>query len=122
MCSSDLNEVELLMNTQMFQNLLFNFVIFDSHTIPQCYFLNGINLDNATFFYYDNLVIPRLLDYVGLCAKDTKRTNSSLTNPKKLVIIKKLKQLLEENSNLQHSINKHYYADHMLFDKVKFHY
>ena len=49
--------------------------------------------------------------------------NANIKNyNQKLVIINKLKQLLEENSNLQHSIDKHYYADHVLFDKVKFQY
>ncbi len=124
-CNSDIpvDEVELMMGTKMFQNLLFDFVIFDGHTIPQCCYIEGLNLDNITFFYHDEQVIPRILKYVGLLNQPrVKNTNNSLTNSKKIVIIKKLKSLLTHNPKLQHSIDKHYWADHKLFDNVKFYY
>jgi len=123
-CNSDIpiEEIELLVNTRMFQNLLFNFVIFDGHTLPQSYYLQGIDLGKATFFYHNKQVIHQVLNYVGMSTKNIKNRNNSLTNPKKLVILNKLKSLLDDNPKLQHSIDKHYYADHKLFDQVKFHY
>lgn len=117
----EFEEIQMLMNTEMFQNLLFNFVIFDNHTLPQSCFLQGLDLDTITFFYFDAEVIPRLLSYVGI-TKEIKTTNSALTNQKKLVIIRKLKNLLKDNPTLQRKIDTHYYCDHQLFDKVKFVY
>lgn len=115
------DEIEQAMNNRLVQNLLFDFAIFDGHTIPQCWYLRGLNLDNIVFFYFDQLVIPRILEYTKTVS-EVKVANTSLTNPRKLAIIKKLKSLLQDNPELQHKIDKNYYADHQLFDKIKFHY
>jgi hypothetical protein len=125
LCNSEISidEIESILNTKMFQNVLFDFVIFDGHTLPQCCYLESLNLDNISFFYFDKTVIPRILDYVGdVTSNSPTNSNNSLTNQKKLVIIKKLKSLLEYDSKLQQKIDVHYWADHQLFDKVKFIY
>lgn len=114
-----LDEIEVAMNTKMFQNLIFNFVIFDGHTLPQSCYLNGLNLDDIAFFYFDKNTIPKILKYLGL-PSTTGKTNDALTNPKKTFIIQKLKRILENNLTLQKQIDVNYHADHQLFDKVTF--
>lgn len=118
-----LDEISESMNTKMFQNLLFNFVIFDTHTLPQCCYLNGLTLDDITFFYFSDNVIPQILKYVGLPVPTLiQKTNNSLTSPTKTIIIKKLKSLVETDSGLQKRIDVHYWADHQLLDSIKFYY
>ena len=116
-----IEEVDLLINTKMFQNLLFDFVIFDGHTLPQCCYIEGLDLSSITFFHYDNQVFNKIAKYIDVEYQE-KQINQSLTNAKKQVIINKLKNLLSNNADLQHQIDKHYYADHQLFDQVKFYY
>lgn len=116
-----IDEIETAINTQMFQNLLFDFVIFDGHTLPQCCYLKGLNINDITFFYFDKSVIPRLMNYVGETPVVPNYRNNSLTNAKKQIIINKIRNLLDNDADLQHIIDLHYYADHQLFDHVKFH-
>jgi len=112
-------EIADAIESRVVQNLLFDFVIFDSHTLPQCWYLQGLNLENIKFFYLDNTVVQRVAEYLDL-EYQASQANNSLTNPKKVVIINGLKALLQNNAELQHKINVHYYADHKLFDRVKF--
>lgn len=123
-CNADrsLEEIDILMDSKMFQTLMFNFAIFDSHTVPQCYFINGINISDITFFYFDNQVVFKLLSYIGYKAYNYNGngSNKSSDNVKKTNIVNRLKSLLNDNPAYQHSIDKHYYADHKLFDRIKF--
>jgi len=120
--NSDLSvtEIEDAMNTKIFQNLLFDFVIFDGHTVPQCCYINELNLNDITFFHFSDSVVPQILQYVNCPMTMSSKTNNSLTSVKKQVIIKKLKSLLANNPKLQHKIDVHYYADHQLLDNVTF--
>ena len=52
---TDLEIIQVL-ESNFFQNLLFDFVIFDGHSLPQCWFLQQLNLQNIKFFYFDKTV------------------------------------------------------------------
>lgn len=119
----DLGEFEKIVGSKFFQNFIFDQVIFDSHTLPQTWFLQGLELDQIKFFYMDDQVVNRIADYtkVNLDQYEPSRSNNSLTNTKKQIIIKQLKLLLQD-PELGKIIDTHYYADHQLFDCVKFQY
>lgn len=112
-------EVEQFIVSPLFRNILSNFVIFDAHTLPQCCFLRGIRLEKIKFFYFDSTVINRVSEYTGVQYTAT-NANQSLTNPKKTIIITKLKEMLNNDPELQRVIDMHYEADYKLFDCVKF--
>jgi hypothetical protein len=123
-CNGDISESEIeeQMSGRLFQNLLFNFVVFDVHTLPQCCFLQGLDLGRATFFWHDATVVQRVLDHVGRTGSQVQFTNSAAEDGRKLIIRDLLRHRLAQTPALQHSIDKHYYADHELKDRVEFHY
>ena len=113
-------DVELLLDNELFKTILFNFVIFDGHTIPQCCYLRGVNLEDCSFFYHNDYVFEKIANHVGIKSPMLyKKINSTQENTRKKIIIKKLKEMLLNSSELQHKIDKHYYADHQLFDAVR---
>jgi hypothetical protein len=116
-----LKEIESSLDNKFFQNLLFDFVIFDAHTLPQCCFLKDLNLSNITFFYHDEHVVDKIKEYLKIEDRTVQKRNTSDENEKKRLIIFKLKELLSRNPELQQKIDIHYYADSALFDLVKFH-
>jgi hypothetical protein len=114
-------EIRNLLNSQSFQNLIFDFVIFDNHTLPQTCFLSGLDLDKITFFYFDEGVVPKIRDYVG----DTnlilpKKLNTSSQSNIKLAISTTLKSVINDSPSMQYRLNQYYFVDHQLLDKVKF--
>lgn len=116
---ASINDINFLLNTKMFQNLLFDFVIFDEHTLPQSCYINGVKLSDAVFFYYDSQVFEKIAKFANIDYEPTWE-NQSLTNPKKQAIVNKLKKLLSDNTVLRQKIDKNYFADHQLLDRVKF--
>jgi hypothetical protein len=123
-CNGDISEAEIeeQMSGRLFRNMLFNFVVFDVHTLPQCCFLQGLDLGRATFFYHDETVVERVLDHVGRSRAEVQFTNRAGEDGRKLMIMDLLRQELAQTPTLQHSIDKHYYADHGLKDRVEFRY
>jgi hypothetical protein len=115
---TDLEIIQVL-ESNFFQNLLFDFVIFDGHSLPQCWFLQQLNLQNIKFFYFDKTVNERVSVYTGT-TYNNHWINQSLTFSKKSIIITYLKNLIDSDASLRNIIDKHYYADHKLFDLVKF--
>jgi hypothetical protein len=114
-------EILNLINSQSFQNLIFDFVIFDSHTLPQTCFLSGLDLDKITFFYFDEGVVSKIRDYVS----DTnlilpKKLNTTLQSNIKLAISTTLKSVINNSPSMQYRLNQYYFTDHELLDKVKF--
>ena len=113
-------EFNQFVKSNFFQNLLFDFVIFDSHTLPQCWFLQGLNLNNIKFFYLDQNIIEKITSYTNIDNHINESKNKSLTNSRKYIIIQHLSELVKNNAQLQKVVDIHYYADHKLFDLVKF--
>jgi hypothetical protein len=111
------NEIEIAMKSKFFQNLIFNFVIFDAHTIPQTVFLQHIDISKTKFFYWDETVFERISDYLHI-PYDKSGENIGENNPLKKIVVDHLRNLLQ-NPLLQHEIDKHYYCDHQLFDHIK---
>ena len=113
-------EIYQTLESKFFQNLLFDFVIFDGHSLPQCWYLQGLKLDKIKFFNFDSSAIDSIANYVGITEYSNYLANDSLTHTKKNIIIRYLTDLLKNNTKFQKIIDIHYYADHKLFDLVKF--
>ena len=116
-----IDEIATAIESPFVQNLISNFVIFDAHTLPQCYFLQNLNMSDVAFFYQDQQVVNRVTDYVGLHAQIT-NANNTMANEKKIIISTTIKKMILKNNSLQKIIDTHYYCDHKLFDKVSFIY
>jgi hypothetical protein len=121
--NKDRSEEEIwnLINSQSFQNLIFDFVIFDHLTLPQTCFLSGLDLDKITFFYFGEGVVSKIRDYVG----DEKlilpgKLNTSTQSNIKLAISTTLKSVINNSPSIQYRLNQYYFTDHELFNKVKF--
>jgi hypothetical protein len=116
-----IDEITTAIESSFVQNLILNFVIFDSHTLPQCYFLQNLNISDIAFFYQDQNVVTRVTEYVKLPTQIT-NANNTAENEKKMIISTAVKKMISTNNKLQKIIDMHYYCDHELFDKVSFMY
>jgi hypothetical protein len=112
-------EIQEFIDSKLVQNLIFNFIVFDVHTLPQCWFLQGLDITKIKFFYQDQNLINKIAKYTGI-NYIPKNINSSLTNAKKNIIIKKLTDMINNIPELKKTIDIHYYADHQLFDRITF--
>jgi hypothetical protein len=115
-------EIEELFDNRIFQNFLFDFVVFDRHTIPQCVFLRELPMDRIKFFEFNSTVITRLVKYLGYEIDETvQRRNVSSEEAGKNLISIKLKKILVENINFKNSIMSNYNCDYQIYkDRVLF--
>jgi hypothetical protein len=114
-----IDEITTAIESSFVQNLISNFVIFDPHTLPQCYFLQNLNISDIAFFYQDQLVVNRVSKYVGLSGQIT-NANNTVENEKKTIISTAVKKMISKNTSIQKIIDMHYYCDFRLFDKILF--
>ena len=116
----DDQEIYKIIDSIVFQNLLFDFVFFDSHSLPQCWFLQNLKINNIKFFYFDETVFDRICTHINVDKRTDSPVNASMGINKKNIIVKYLKDLISTDPKLQKIIDIHYYSDHKLFDLIKF--
>lgn len=115
----DVDELDYLMTSNLFQNLLFHFGIFDGHTLPQACYVNGIDLSHSLFFFIDHEVMSKISKYLAMPMVSI-YNNKSESNAIKYLIIKKLQKIISERPDFQKMIDIHYYADHQLCERARF--
>lgn len=115
-----LTEQDLIqvLKSDLIKNWIFSSVYFDAHSLPQCYFLQGLHLDNAKFFFQDKNLTNKLAEFVNAPTVDN--LNVSSQNSFKLLVIDYLTDLISKDTTLAKTIDIHYWCDHQLFDKVRF--
>jgi len=112
-------DIEATIDSPMFQNLLFNFAIFDDHTLPQCCFIQGLRLEEIAFFYLDDTAVPKLAKHLNQDL-EASRLNATKGNLQKEFLSHKIQNLVSKNQEFANRIETHFYADHQLLDIVKF--
>jgi hypothetical protein len=116
----DDQEIYKILDSIVFKNLLFDFVVFDGHSLPQCWFLQNLKIDNIKFFYFDETTFDRICAHTNVYKPNNRPVNASMGINKKQIIVKYLKELTSTDPKLQKIIDIHYYSDHKLFDQIKF--
>jgi len=114
-------EILNLLTSQSFQNLIFDFMVFENHTLPQICFLSGLRLDKTTFFYFSTGVVSKIQNFINdVSLVSPGRLCEHLAWDVKAKMYNKLKSLINGDSEVRSRITQQYSADYQLIDTVKF--
>lgn len=112
----DLENIQVL-------DLLFNGVTFDAHTLPQSFYLEGLNLDNAYFFNLDNINFNKNLNYflnryLGFKQVPILKENTTNENIHKLEIYNKILNAYENSKRYQDNVGYRHIKDFSMLENL----
>jgi len=107
------------LNDEFIIKIITDQIYFDGHTLPQTWYLEGINVKRTKFFYMDDEFKEKICDFLKV-NKSLKNINESKRDKLKNNVKEILQDIVSKNINLTEEIDKHYYCDHKLIDSVKF--
>lgn len=111
--------------SKSFFDIIFDRIAFDDHTEKQSLFINGLSLDNCTFFWCDknyrenfskflnnHSMINRYFNY------DYQHVTSNSPERQKFKII--FQKAIEQNSKYQNNLKEYFVQDYKLIESIKF--
>ncbi len=110
------SSIDDLLRNPVIKNWIFHSVYLDGHSLPQCYYLQGLPWHKIKFFNYDHDGIQALAARLNIDSP-IGHLNKGDSLLKKHVVNWINKQLASD-SNLQKTIDIHYWCDHQLLDKT----
>lgn len=116
------DDLSVLLQNDLIKNWIFHTIYLDAHSLPQCYYLQGLDLTKIVFFYQDDSLVEKISNFLNVQV-DTSydfKNNTSTDNKNKIIIKKWLIDLLENNVDLKKNIDISYWADHQMFDQITF--
>lgn len=115
-------ELNLLLQNDFVKNWIFYTMYLDAHSLPQCYYLQGLDLTKTIFFYQDDNLVEKVSNFLNFQVdiNNTLKNNTSTDDKNKTIIKKWLINLLENNADLKKNIDIGYWADHQMFDQITF--
>lgn len=110
-------EILQLLKYQSFQNLIFDTVIFDSHTLPQCVYIQHLPINKLKFFEFNETVVSRIADYLNVkyLSESINQTNGDTI---KTEVANILTEIIKSDVKRQQKIDSRYMCDHKLFDNI----
>lgn len=110
------SSIDDLLKNPVIKNWIFHSVYLDGHSLPQCYYLQGLPWHKIKFFNYDHNGIQSMADLLHI-DQPIAHLNKGDSLLKKHVVNWINKQL-DSDPFLQKTIDIHYWCDHQLLDKA----
>jgi hypothetical protein len=101
------------------EQLLFDQIIFDDHTMPQYYFFDRVKgHSNVEYFYHNHTLIERMAFKHNLKLDQQFEGNTTESNATKKIMMDFLQDRLNQNKNLLDAVKSKYHEDYRLINSV----
>ncbi len=102
------------------EQLLFDQVIFDDHTMPQYYFFDQVQYKFSNqYFLFDSTVTQRLRARFALSPATEFEANDSASDANKKIMIDFIRNRINNNKNLYQHIKSKYQQDYRIINSVQ---